>query len=77
MKIFITGGAGFIGSNCTAHFLAQGHTVTLFDNLSRVGGRANLAWLQNHPQHPNLTFVQGDIRDYEALAGAIGGSDVV
>lgn len=77
MKIFITGGAGFIGSNCTAHFLAQGHHVTIFDNLSRVGGRANLEWLHHHPQQQNLTFVKGDIRDDAALAGAVGGSDVV
>jgi CDP-paratose 2-epimerase len=77
MKIFITGGAGFIGSNSTAHFLSQGHQVTIFDNLTRIGGRANLEWLATLPNYPNLTFIQGDIRDFAALSEAIAGSDVV
>jgi CDP-paratose 2-epimerase len=77
MKIFITGGAGFIGANSAAHFLAQGHQVTLFDNLTRIGGQANLDWLSTVPGQANLTFVKGDIRDYAALAAAIPGADVV
>ncbi len=76
MKVFITGGAGFIGCNSTNHFLQQGHEVVVFDNLSRVGTPANLAWLQaNHSER--LSFVQGDIRDYDQLTQAIGGADVV
>lgn len=75
MKIFITGGAGFIGSNSADYFLSRGHDVTIFDNLSRVGGPANLQWLrQRHGER--LTFVRGDVRDYEALCLAIGGADV-
>ncbi|MCL4869371.1 MAG: GDP-mannose 4,6-dehydratase [Anaerolineae bacterium] len=77
MKLFITGGAGFIGANSAAHFLAQGHQVTLFDNLTRIGGQANLNWLATLPGQENLTFVKGDIRDYEALAAAIPSADVV
>jgi len=76
MKIFITGGAGFIGSNSAHHFAAQGHHITIYDNLSRIGGQANLDWLrQNHA--PRLTFVRGDVRDYDHLAQAIAGADVV
>lgn len=77
MRIFITGGAGFIGCNSAAHFLSQGHQVTLFDNLSRIGGQANLTWLQTLSGHENLHFVRGDIRDFAALSAAIPGSDVV
>jgi CDP-paratose 2-epimerase len=75
--MFITGGAGFIGSNCVDHFLQQGHTITIFDNLSRVGSRSNLAWL--HEQHGSrrLKVIKGDIRDYQALTDAIPGSEVV
>lgn len=76
MKILITGGAGFIGCNSAAHFLQQGHTVVIFDNLSRKGGPANLAWLQAEFGE-RLRFIQGDIREYEALATAVSGSDVV
>jgi CDP-paratose 2-epimerase len=76
MRIFITGGAGFIGCNSAAHFLQQGHTVVVYDNLSRKGGPANLAWLQQQGGE-HLRFIQGDIRDYGPLAEAMTGSDVV
>ena len=76
MKLFITGGAGFIGCNSADYFLQQGHEVVVFDNLSRKGGPANLAWLQGR-HGERLTFVSGDIREYETLAAAIGGVDAV
>lgn len=70
MKIVITGGAGFIGCNSADHFLHQGHDVTIFDNLSRVGAERNLRWLQE--RHDNaLRFCQGDVRDYETLSTTI------
>ena len=76
MKYFITGGAGFIGSNSANHFLRQGHEVVIFDNLSRVGAKRNLAWLsEQHDDH--LRFVRGDVRDYPSLIEAIGEADVV
>ncbi len=77
MKIFITGGAGFIGSNSADHFLTQGHEVVIFDNLSRVGGQANLAWLAARHGQERWQFVRGDVRNYEALTSSIGGADVV
>lgn len=76
MRIFITGGAGFIGCNSADHFLRQGHDVVAFDNLFRVGTPANLAWLRERHSH-NLTFVKGDVRDEQALKEAISGADVV
>ncbi|MEM7111562.1 MAG: NAD-dependent epimerase/dehydratase family protein [Chloroflexota bacterium] len=77
MKIFITGGAGFIGCNSADYFLQRGHAVTIYDNFSRVGGDANLAWL--HEQHgtDRLACVRGDLEDYDCLSQAIQGSDVV
>ena len=71
MHIFITGGAGFIGSNSADHFLNQGHTVTIFDNLSRIGSAANLEWLHARHGAEQLRIVRGDIRDYGALCGAL------
>lgn len=76
MKIFITGGAGFIGCNSAAHFLQQGHDVVIFDNLSRKGGPANLAWLQAEFGE-RLHFIEGDIREYEGLCTAVPGNDVI
>lgn len=76
MKFLITGGAGFIGSNSADHFLRNGHQITVFDNLSRRGTEANLAWLQaNHTS--NFTFIKGDIRDASAVDSAVRGHDVV
>lgn len=78
MNLFITGGAGFIGCNSADYFLNQGHTVTIFDNLSRPGATSNLNWLQMRHNDPDqLQFVEGDVRDYDALARAINGSDAV
>lgn len=76
MKLFITGGAGFIGCNSAAHFLQQGHAVVIYDNLSRKGGPANLSWLKDQ-FGARVEFVEGDIRDYETLSAVIGGHDVV
>lgn len=70
MNIFITGGAGFIGCNLADHYLEQGHNVTIFDNLSRKGTALNLGWLnENHGDR--LTFLRGDIRDFDALKAAL------
>jgi CDP-paratose 2-epimerase len=76
MHLLITGGAGFIGCNAADHFLRSGHSVTLFDNLSRHGTASNLAWLQaNHGER--LRFVQGDVRDYDALRQVLAGAERV
>lgn len=74
-KILIVGGAGFIGSNAADYFCKEGHDVTIFDNLFRVGTDKNLEWLTNI--HPEIKFIKGDIRNYEAVKKAIHGFDVV
>jgi UDP-glucose 4-epimerase len=67
-KIFITGGAGFIGTTL-ARQLADRNDVVAYDNLHRDAlSGTELA------EHPNLTFVQGDILDLEGLREAAAGS---
>jgi CDP-paratose 2-epimerase len=59
-NILITGGAGFIGSNASAHFLEKGDNVTVFDNFSRKGSETNAKWLTDH--YPkNVEIVNADI----------------
>ena len=63
--ILITGGCGFIGTNASAFYLKKGYRVVSFDNLSRVGAKQNLNWLQK--QTGNFVFIKGDIRNYQSL----------
>lgn len=59
--ILITGGAGFIGINVAAHYLAQDRRVVIFDNFSRAGTEQNLAWLRSRFGDRALV-VRGDVR---------------
>ena len=70
MDWLITGGAGFIGCNATRSLLRRGHTVVVFDNLSRPGADANLEWLRAQGR---LTFVRGDVRDHDEVAAVVRG----
>src|SRR6056297_1787544 len=64
MRLLITGGAGFIGSNLVRLAVAQGHTVLNLDCLTYAG---NLLSLQDLAEHPNYSFAQVDIVDSEAV----------
>jgi dTDP-glucose 4,6-dehydratase len=75
VRLFVTGGAGFIGSNYVHHVLATtDDRVTVYDALTYAGNRANLADLEDDPR---FTFVHGDICDRSAVAAALPGHDAV
>lgn len=75
MHQFVTGAAGFIGSNYVRQVLATSdHKVTVFDALTYAGNRATLADLEDDPR---FDFVHGDITDRAAVAEAMAGHDVV
>ena len=59
MKLLITGGAGFVGSNLARAALERGFDLTVFDDLSRHGSAQNLDWLRSQG---DFEFVHGDIR---------------
>jgi CDP-paratose 2-epimerase len=75
MKIFITGGAGFIGFHLADFYLKQNHEVIIFDNFSRKGTQENTVLLQK--KYKNTTIIRGDIRDFSKLRKAIKESNIV
>jgi len=64
MKIIITGGCGFIGTNVALFHLKKKHEVVVIDNLSRRGTEVNLSLLK---KYKNLKFYKVDIRDKEKI----------
>ena len=67
MKIFLTGGAGFIGSNFILNYINQ-HKILNYDKLTYAGNLDNLNSLKNHE---NYNFIKGDIQDFDQLRNAI------
>ena len=76
MKILVTGGAGFIGSNFIRHILAERKNCELV-NLDKLTYAGNLANLEEVADHPNYTFIKGDICDAAAVERAMRGCDAV
>ncbi len=76
-QYLITGGAGFIGSNYANRLLERGEDVTIFDNLSRDGTEKNLEWLYMQHGKNAFQFIQGDVRDRQAIEEAVSGKQVI
>ncbi len=68
MKILITGGCGFLGSNLASYGVENGYDVTVFDNLSRVGAYQNLEWLRSLGK---VNHIHGDTRNKNDVEQAI------
>jgi len=71
MRVFITGGGGFIGSHLADHYVNTGHQVTLLDNFS-TGSKANIAHLAD-----KVSTIDGDIRNVELIDQLTKDSDLV
>jgi len=77
VKILVTGGCGFIGSNFIRHVLeTRGASVSVV-NLDKLTYAANPASLAEVERRPNYRFVKGDIADPDAVRGAMEGCDAV
>lgn len=73
MRILVTGGAGFIGSNTCDALLNQKHQVVCLDNFL-TGRRENIA---KATENPNFTIIEGDIRSFEMCESAVKDCDLV
>jgi UDP-glucose 4-epimerase len=71
VRVFITGGAGFIGSHLCDALVAEGKEVTILDNLSS-GSKKNIAHLEG-----KIKVVQGDIRDQKLVESLVVESDLI
>ena len=67
MKVLITGGCGFLGSNLASAFLADGSEVVVLDALFRKGSASNLHWLEGQAANNQFHFLQADVAEAEAV----------
>jgi CDP-paratose 2-epimerase len=70
MRLLITGGCGFLGSNLAAHALSQHFDLCVLDNLSRIGSQNNMGWLR---EKGDFKFVHGDIRNTNDVERVVAG----
>jgi UDP-N-acetylglucosamine 4-epimerase len=73
MKILITGGAGFIGSNLCDYFIGKGNEVICLDNFAT----GHLHNLDTVIDNPNFTLIEGDVRNIEDCQKAVEGVDYI
>ena len=69
--IFITGGAGFIGSALIGR-LVENNRIVVYDNFTR-----NSLKDKDYDDHPNLSIIEGDVLDFERLSQAMEGADII
>jgi len=72
-RVFVTGGAGFIGSHVADILMRQGYETRVYDNLSN----GHQEFIQEHIGRPGFDFVRADLGDTDRLTEAMAGHDLV
>ncbi|MFH1834735.1 MAG: NAD-dependent epimerase/dehydratase family protein [Methanobacteriota archaeon] len=73
MKVFVSGGAGFIGSHLVDRLISRGDEVTVFDNLSS----GSLDFIRGHLDEGSVSMIEADLLDLESVTEALLGHDFV
>ena len=73
MNIFVTGGAGFVGSHLVDGLLTEDHNVTVYDNFST----GEIRFLENARSSERFKLIEGDLLDEKTLNEALAGHDFV
>ncbi len=73
MKAFVTGGAGFVGSNLVDALMQRGYEITVYDNL--ISGRKE--FISQHFDKDGFKFIKGDLSDIEKLKDVMRGFEYV
>ena len=73
MKVFVTGGAGFIGSHLVDKLIQKGDKVTIFDNLSS----GETKYINHHLDNPGFKFIEADLLDLKTVKKEIKNHDMV
>ena len=68
MRVLITGGCGFLGSNIAKAAAGKGWTVSVLDNMSRVGSHVNRSWLESDGL---VNVIEADIREPEQVTDIV------
>ena len=72
-RVFVTGGAGFVGSYLVDRLMAEDYQVVVFDNLS--SGRMD--FIEQHVGSDSFRFIEADLLDLDKVKQAIAGCDIV
>jgi UDP-glucose 4-epimerase len=73
MKVFVTGGAGFIGSHLVDRLISKGHQVTVYDNLSS----GEKEFIEHHLGKDGFQFIEADALDLNTLTSSMKDHDIV